>query len=211
MKIYTKTGDKGITSLYGGTRLGKDTIFFDILGESDELSSRVGYLHALIQGCDNVIADPSEARRRLRSCDEICAMLRTIQVNLQDLNTILAASGTSKKLPSFTNEKVQELESIIDALDSQNPRLTKFILPGVAISDSQAHSCRTQVRKVERYLYRLHNSTSIIETSEGEKIDLTVFQIDDIIRKYINRLSDFFFVLARWICYSIEEKEDACK
>ena len=217
MKIYTKTGDQGTTSLYGGTRIDKDTIFFDVLGESDELSSRIGYLCALLENprreppC-TCSTKPICWHGRLQ-CD-ILSMLRSIQGNLQDINAIIASTSSSKELPSFPDSKVAELEELIDALEAQNSKLTKFILPGVTQIDAQAHLCRTQSRKVERYIYRLHNSTDILGTFRGLMeggLELAAVRVEPPVLKYVNRLSDFFFVTARWLCVHISGRSDAYK
>ena len=201
MKIYTKTGDDGSTSLYSGIRLPKDAIFFDILGENDELSSRTGYLCSLL---DNSQHDKFHEHKHLQN--EICKMLREIQGNLQDINTIISSNKPVKYVPTFSDSKVLSLEILIDTIDEQNSKLTKFILPGVDQIDGQAHLCRTQARKVERYIYRLHNSSEIVED-----LDLSTIQISSSILKYVNRLSDFFFVVARWICKYICGKHDVYK
>ena len=202
MKIYTTTGDNGSTSLYSGIRLHKDVIFFDILGENDELSSRTGYLCSLL---DNSKRDMCHEHKHLQN--EISTVLREIQGNLQDINTIISSSSKPiKYVPEFSDSKVRSLEILIDTIDEQNSNLTKFILPGVDPIDGHAHLCRTQARKVERYIYRLHNSSDIVED-----IDLSTIRISSSILKYVNRLSDFFFVIARWICKYICEKDDVYK
>ena len=177
-KIYTKTGDKGTSSLYDGSRCLKSDNIFDIMGEIDELSSRIGYLCSLLQ--------LSEL--------ETFNICRDIQQNLQNINSIIATIDSSKlKLPSadyMNDTHITKLEQHIDIMQSDLPTLTKFILAGVAPPDAQAHLCRTQTRKVERCLYKLkfkdHNERFIL--------------LDEQIYVYMNRLSDFFFVLARWLC-----------
>ena len=215
MKIYTKTGDKGTTSLYGGTRIDKNTLLLDILGENDELSSRVGYLCALLE---KTLSEPADTTKSLCGClrfqSDIFLLLRSIQGNLQDINSIIAGTFSTKKLPSFLDSNVTDLEKFIDTLEDQNTRLTKFILPGVTQIDAQAHMCRTQSRKVERYIYRLHNSTETIASFSGlmeGDLDLAEISVDSSILKYSNRLSDFFFVLARWLCVYISGKRDVYK
>lgn len=169
MKIYTKTGDKGQTSFYDGSRALKSTINFDVVGEVDELSSRIGMMCALIEG------------------EYFTASLRQIQSILQDVNSHIATVDKTKyKLPEIASTTVTDLEVAIDVMEKTNPKLTKFILPGVMQTDAQAHLCRTQTRKVERAIIKL--------CSEQPNI------VPDIVIQYINRLSDFFFVFARWLC-----------
>lgn len=180
MKIYTKTGDKGKTSLYDGSRVYKNELIFDVLGEIDELSSRIGMLCSI--------------------CNEKYILLRQIQSILQDVNSIIATiDKLGKRIPEFSNKYTIQLENEIDEMERENSKLTKFILPGVTQTDAQAQLCRTQTRKVERFLWKLHNSTM--------ELDTTTVTIDEDIMKYMNRLSDFFFVFGRWICY-IHNMED---
>lgn len=187
MKVYTKTGDSGETSLYDGSRAPKYAINFVVLGEMDELSSRIGMLCAIL-GKDSVFYP----------------QLRNIQVIIQDFNSHIATlDSEGRKLPELPNDIISELEERIDKMEESNTKLTKFILPGVTQADAQAHLCRTQTRKAERALIELHNSRDILTvTKDGERshVELEEFMIPQIILKYMNRLSDFFFVLARNIC-----------
>ena len=183
MKVYTKTGDTGKTSFYDGNRASKFSINFEVLGEMDELSSRIGLL---------CVYCPKNT------------MLRKIQRTIQDFNTYIATVDKENKvLPPLEDNLVSEIESCIDEMELENTKLTKFILPGVILADAQAHLCRTQARKAERCVIFLQSADSVIEMTNGGKhvcLDLSEFTIPDIILKYMNRLSDFFFVFARWIC-----------
>jgi cob(I)alamin adenosyltransferase len=166
MKIYTKTGDTGSTSLYDGSRAPKFSIVFNVIGEIDELNSRIGLLCTYMTDTD---------------------MLRKIQRTLQDFNSHIATiDKTNKKLPDLSETLILELENMIDEMEKMCPKLTKFILPGVTTPDALAHLCRTQARKAERWIVDMHFSHKV--------------NIPEIIIKYMNRLSDFFFVFARWIC-----------
>jgi cob(I)alamin adenosyltransferase len=187
MKIYTRSGDEGNSSLYDGSRISKSEIFFDVLGELDELSSRIGFLSSLLSSNDNL--------------NYIFIFLRIIQGKIQDINTIIATIKTKKVLPKITDYDILLIEQQIDNIEKNNEPLTKFILPGVTQLDSQSHLCRTQARKVERYLWKLHNSKDNIIKTNGV-IELKEIVIDSLITSYINRLSDFFFVLARFLCKS---------
>lgn len=195
MKVYTKTGDTGETSLYDGCRIQKTAINFMVLGEIDELSSRIGLLCAMIDN-DSEMKDDSLNNYSL---------LRKIQHILQDFNTHIATiDRTNRRLPELSEEYVTELENAIDMIENKNTKLTKFILPGVTPIDAQSHLCRTQTRKVERVLIELHNSKDIlnVKTSRlGQQsyVNLEEFIIPEVMLKYINRLSDFFFVLARYL------------
>lgn len=196
MKIYTKTGDKGMTSTYDGVRLEKSAINFALLGEMDELSSRIGMLVVLIQ--NNGHKDTHSA----------CDFLRTIQSTLQFLNSYVATTSLNcrKRLPQIPENIVSELETHIDNMEKVNRRLTKFILPGVDADDAQAHLCRTQTRKVERLTVEISEKIEpviepITEHQEmGDILSTSIHSlIPDIMSAYINRLSDYFFVLARWL------------
>jgi cob(I)alamin adenosyltransferase len=172
MKIYTKTGDAGQSALYDGSRHAKDSYIFEVLGEIDELSCRIGV----------VITQMPKTRN---TC---IPFLRFIQVCLQDLNSLLATPKESRNQPKpFCPTRVDILETHIDNLSSKLPRLSRFILPGVSTIDSSIQLCRTQTRKVERFLWHYMNC----ETSK------TSSNIEPEVPQFINRLSDFFFMLAR--------------
>jgi cob(I)alamin adenosyltransferase len=187
MKIYTKTGDKGVTSLYDGNRVSKTSYVFDVLGEIDELSSRLGIVCALDKE------------------DYITDQLRIIQRKLQDINSILATFETQKrKLPEILDTDIKFLEDNIDMFSSNTPTLKNFILPGVTIPDSHLHLCRSQTRKIERMLWKFTGDCKI--QSENK----TIYRpsgLDENILKYFNRLSDYFFAGARFVCYLHKKKD----
>lgn len=200
MKIYTKTGDSGKTSLYDGNRASKYLINFEVIGEIDELSSRIGLLYAYIQ---NLISNKDESM--LEYYKYLLNLLRKIQCNLQNFNSYIATlEQNNRRLPELDNNMIEELEQSIDHMEQTNPSLVQFILPGVSQTDAQAHLCRTQTRKAERVLVYLHDSKEILSITKKDRdiqFELENFLIPEIILKYMNRLSDFFFVLARWLCY----------
>ena len=208
-KVYTKNGDNGKTSLYDGSCVEKTAKFLDVLGEIDELSSRIGMLCAQIptrvsgQGC----VDKINFKFPLNQCSDKeqnnpINILRLIQSKLQDLNSVVAiVNKVNRKIPTIEETDVTTLEKYIDHMEEFNPILTKFILSGVTSADAQAHLCRTQTRKVERCLWELNNSKEYVKDGyTGEYIDLADINFAPYIFKYINRLSDFFFVFARWLC-----------
>lgn len=201
MKVYTRTGDVGTSSLYDGKRIAKNTIIFDVLGELDELSCRIGMLCVLIP-----ITGFLEEHNR----DGIIKFLRDVQSTIQDINSIIATTDKEgKTLPEIIEQDVLKIEEWIDFMDVYNPKLTKFILPGVRQEDSQAQLCRTQTRRVERYLWELHDTDNKVKVynKDKEHIDLKPITIPENVTKYINRLSDFFFVLSRYLC-SVQGTED---
>ena len=115
MKVYTKTGDAGTSSLYDGNRLRKDSIFFEVLGNIDELSSNIGMLCSLTE--DN---------------EQIFLQLRTIQRTLQTVaSEIATVNRTNRSVEIISEDKTIFLEQTIDIMEQVNDPLTKFIIPGV--------------------------------------------------------------------------------
>lgn len=166
-KLYTKTGDNGMTSLYDGSRLKKSSIFFDVLGDLDELSSHIGLLCAKIYSSDFNMLDK----------------LREIQVKLLDIGSNIAVVDKDKKknIPKLSENDVKNMEEWIDLCEESNNKLTEFLLTGVSDQDSQCHICRAVSRRVERHMWLLNDD----------------IDIDQNILRYMNRLSDFFFAFAR--------------
>lgn len=165
MKIYTKTGDKGQTSLFGGKKVSKNDIQIEAYGTVDELNSQLGLL----------IAETAE--------HPSLALLKKTQSILFDIGSHLASDGTATAhLPELSEDIVSKLENSIDNMTAQLPALKSFILPGGNRRIALAHICRTVCRRAERRIIAL------AENSDGEL---------GIIIKYVNRLSDYFFVLAR--------------
>mgnify|MGYP003972200613 FL=1 len=118
--------------------------------------------------------------------------IRQIQANIQIINSHIACSSKSEiKLPEIGDIDT-ELEVEIDRLETILPKLTKFILPGVTVPDAYAHSCRTQARCTER---------------EVRVYQIEIGGLPDVVFRYLNRLSDYFFVLARWLCYQAGETD----
>jgi cob(I)alamin adenosyltransferase len=166
MKIYTKTGDNGETSLFGGQRIPKDALRIEAYGTVDELKSLLGVI------------------RSLKPRKEIEEILDRIQHELfvlgADLATPLAKEGS--KITRIEMQHVKELEKNIDSLEAALKPLSVFILPGGSQIAAHIHLARTICRRAERFVVRL---------SHQEDIGLTPLV-------YLNRLSDLFFVLARY-------------
>ena len=166
-KIYTKTGDKGLTSLFGGARLPKHHIRIEAYGTADELNAHIGLL------------------RDYLSHWQLCEWLLNIQDRLFVLGSNLALDPNSKlKVPPLKVADVKYLERAIDQMELELEPLKTFILPGGHIHTSQAHVCRCVCRRAERL---------VVALAEIEE------KIDPILVQYLNRLSDFLFVLARFI------------
>ena len=178
-KIYTKTGDKGTTSLIGGTRLPKDHHKIEAYGSVDELNAWIG-----------VLADAPENISRN-------AFLKEIQDRLFTIGAELASEPEQKKkkLPELFESDVEILEKAMDTYNEVIPTLRAFVLPGGHPLVSFAHVARTVCRRAER---------QVIKLSHEE-------EIDDLIVKYLNRLSDYLFVLSRKITQEQNAPEIAWK
>jgi len=208
-KIYTKKGDDCITRLYDGTHISKGNIICSIIGEIDELSSRIGIVYSLIPeklthnheikavnistsiqkiGCSVDEKDLYKSLEKFSiSYFNIKEIISAVQQNLQRINSILANNLSKKEgeEQDIDGTLIKKLENYIDFMTIELPVLTKFILPGVTHCDAHVHICRTQTRKVERLLVQIRSDVGLGENSYI----------------YMNRLSDFFFTLARWVCY----------
>lgn len=180
MKIYTKTGDKGITSLYDGRRVEKsDTVFF-VLGDLDELSVHIGLLFAIKEVRDLQISIEGVI---------VSEFLRRIQRTLLDIGTIIA---TPSKPAVFDPELTKELERSIDFMTESLPPLKNFLLFGSPTGEEiPVHLCRVITRRVERGIVGLGSIPNLIE--------------------YINRLSDFFYTLARYVLLATGNSEEKNK
>ncbi len=172
-KIYTKTGDKGSTSLVGGKRVLKTHIRLDAYGTVDELNSFIGLL---LEEIDNTHTRD---------------VLFKIQSSLFSVGCSLATDEDKEEVCSVEEAQIRLLESEIDRMDSLLPKLNNFILPGGCKSTALAHVCRTICRRAERNIYR------IPEYADSGNLLLI----------YINRLSDYFFILARKECLDKNEQE----
>ncbi|WP_027064443.1 cob(I)yrinic acid a,c-diamide adenosyltransferase [Maribacter sp. Hel_I_7] len=182
MKIYTKTGDDGTTGLFGGTRVAKHHIRIDSYGTVDELNSWLGLIR------DQKI-DPIYQQQ-----------LINIQEHLFTVGAILATDPEKEvlkngkerlKITKVGTTEIEFLETSIDQMDGQLPPMTHFILPGGHTTVSYCHIARTVCRRAERISTLLYQS---------EPFDKNVLS-------FINRLSDYLFVLARKLSYDLQAKE----
>lgn len=182
MKIYTKTGDKGQTALVSGKRVSKSDIRIDLYGEVDELNSRIGVLVSLLQ-------DQKKFKKEI-------VFIQNIQNVLFDLGANLACEADLRKrykmfgIPAAITRK---LEKLIDEMTPILPELKNFILPGGTLTASQAHLCRTCARSVERKLVLFFEETQEVLPENS--------------LEFLNRLSDYFFVFARYVNLFESEKE----
>ncbi len=170
-KIYTKTGDKGQTSLLGGKRVPKYHLRIEAYGSIDELNSFVGLL--------------GDQQLELHYKNT----LLEIQDKLFVAESLIAADQGSEnlRLPKISENDISLLENEMDKMNEVLPPLSNFILPGGHQAVSYAHVCRTITRRAERLIIRL-------------ALD---HKVDEIIIRYFNRLSDYFFVLARKIAFDL--------
>lgn len=167
MKIYTKTGDTGSTSLVAGTRVSKASLKIDAYGTIDELNAWIGVLRD----------DAANANRR--------DILKEIQDRLFTLGADLASEPeqTKKKLPDLFETDIELLEKEMDAMNEVIPPLRLFVLPGGHQAVSFAHVARTVCRRAERLIVALTDEEFV----------------NPLVVKYVNRLSDYLFVLSRKI------------
>ena len=190
-RVYTRTGDKGETGLVGGKRVPKDSPRTEAYGTIDELNSIVGLARVfneerLKEGEAHLSAQPQAGR----FLDEL---LRKIQDELFDLGSELATPPdfTYEEMYRIGEKEVKRIEEIIDQCQKDLGPLKSFVLPGGGRIGAYLHQCRTVCRRAEREILRL---SRVEEISEWPL-------------KYVNRLSDLFFVLARWIGKQRGEKE----
>lgn len=178
---YTKTGDQGQTSLIGGLRVAKYDNRVEAYGSVDELSAFIGVLY-----------DQEDVTAEMRS------VLDVIQNKLFTIESHFALDENSevkKMIPLLTADDVTFLEHEIDVMNEQLPELKSFVIPGGNLKASHAHVCRTVCRRAERQGWRLASQHPV------EPLDL----------KYLNRLSDYFFVLSRYFCYLDKNNENSWK
>ena len=176
MKIYTKSGDKGETSLFGGERVKKYHMSIQAYGTVDELNSWCGLVkdHLSISNQKN--------------------QLLSIQDTLFVIGSHLASNGDEKlicKLPSVSETAISSLENAIDEMDKELPKMKNFILPGGHFVSSYCHLSRCVCRRAERLIIELNES----------------LPVNPIVVKYLNRLSDYLFVLSRHILLQNNVKE----
>ncbi|HET9826615.1 MAG TPA: cob(I)yrinic acid a,c-diamide adenosyltransferase [Chitinophagaceae bacterium] len=180
IKIYTKTGDKGTTSLLGGAKVLKSDLRIEAYGTVDELNSHVGL-------CYDLVAD--------EACKNI---LREIQDRLFTIGSSLACDPGQEpkmKIPDLKEEDVELLENEIDRMNEVLPEMKNFLLPGGHPVVSQVHIARCVCRRAERCCVRLERNSKDDET----------------IVKYLNRLGDYLFILARYAAHLLNAKETIWK
>lgn len=186
-KVYTRTGDQGTTSLFGGARVVKDDPRLEAYGTLDELNSVVGVVISDIEHEKWSGSNSLEA-------DRVVKELRQIQETIFVLGSHLATEDEKVrlKLPDLKTDSVTELEAAMDRMSTDLAPLKHFVLPGGTRPAASAHIARTVARRAERAIVTLTRGDQIKRDSAQ---DVPAWLIDVI--KHVNRLNDYFFVLAR--------------
>lgn len=174
-KIYTRTGDYGETGLYGGGRVAKDDLRIEAIGDVDELNAALGVMRMELA--------------RAADADPFGPLLSKIQHHLFDIGAELATLAPQERGTNLLNEShIAALEAAIDSAEANLPPLTAFILPGGAPAAAWAHLARATCRRAERRIVALRRGAGEANSPvRGEPL------------RYLNRLSDLLFVLARAI------------
>jgi cob(I)alamin adenosyltransferase len=182
MKIYTKTGDKGSTSLFGGTRVPKDHIRIESYGTVDELNSYIG-----------LIRDQDMNTHYKEILIEIQDRLFTVGAILAtpEDKTVLKNGTTRLQNLGIIATDIELLENEIDAMETELPQMTHFVLPGGHPTVSHCHIARCICRRGERLTVHLSHNEAVPE----------------IVISYLNRLSDYLFVLARKLSHDLKAEE----
>ena len=174
MKIYTKTGDKGTTSLIGGTKVPKSHLRIEAYGTVDELNSYIGL-------CKDLLTDAQGQK-----------ILLEVQDRLFTIGSSLACDPIKEpkmRIPDLKETDIELLEKEIDRMEETIPAMKSFILPGGHTTLSHLHIARCICRRAERCCVRLES------------------EVEEIIIKYLNRLSDYLFVLSRYTGHQTKVEE----
>lgn len=177
IKIYTKTGDKGTTSLIGGTKVPKNDIRIETYGTADELNSWIGLINDQLND------------------DIIRSELKEIQDRLFTIGSSLATDAEKEpamKLPDLHEGDIEFLEKRIDSMTAELPPMKNFILPGGHVTVSSIHITRCVCRRTERLVVNMQQHELLV---------------DEKIIRYLNRLSDYLFTLARYVAMKLGAEE----
>jgi len=214
--IYTRTGDKGMSSLYNGDRVNKDSMYFECLGDIDELNSNLGLVKAFWKeefGKSGVKLYNAPGAGALFYKHEKCIdsgkyyewfvlgkYIHEIQCNLMNISTQIATpfkddyEGWVSRV-GINTSVIPDIEKNIDRLDSLLPPLKNFVVPSGNKLISQIHICRSITRRCERRYVSIRNVEVL-----NDQLDIPT--------KYLNRLSDYLFVLSRFVAMTLEIEED---
>ncbi len=203
-KIYTKTGDKGSTALIGGTKVPKSHLRIESYGIVDELNSFIGLLgdHLALAGPGSTNSTPTAAPGSAGLTSTTPAEFPAIHTFLLEVQDRLFTIGSSLacdpekepklRIPDLKDADVLALETHIDKMESSLPPMKSFLLPGGHVAVSTAHIVRCICRRAERACVRLQEAQLFV---------------DPLVLRYLNRLSDYFFVLARYLGHLLHAAE----
>ncbi|MDO4225219.1 MAG: cob(I)yrinic acid a,c-diamide adenosyltransferase [Bergeyella zoohelcum] len=182
MKIYTKTGDKGKTALYGGTRVSKSSARVESYGNIDELNAFIGVAKNYVKN-ETLIGQLKKIQFDLFTLGSECAT---------PTDKLMLANGKPRLPIIITEKEIEELEQWIDEFETHLEPLQYFILPGGGLGATAFHAARTICRRAER---------SLVLLNEAEEIRPELI-------KYLNRLSDYLFVVSRFVAKENGEIEE---
>lgn len=181
MRIYTRTGDQGQTSLYNGDRKPKTDPLFELLGQIDHLNAQIGLAISQLH--------LDKTKESILKTFDFLTHWPEVQGQLMNLSAIIARAESPEKTP-ITSDSITHLEQTIDLLWHNSPPLKNLILPGGSILGSQLHIIRTEIRQVEIKV-----------------LNLTPPNLSQHHKTYLNRLSDYFFACARFINHESQTTE----
>jgi len=231
MKLYTKTGDKGSSGLYNGTRVSKTSLYFKLLGDLDELNTHIGMAKSIWKD----LIDKSEFKFYNRSNgiykDLPCLdtgryyewynpdVLTNVQCIIMDISSFIATPPWDQNKPirgdiddfidnwakrvTVNNLIIPDIEKFIDRLDILVKPITNFVVPGNDLLVSSIHVCRAVARRCER---------SYLEFLESDLVYYGIYETVDThfnnVQIYLNRLSDMFFALSRFLSMTLKVEEE---
>jgi cob(I)alamin adenosyltransferase len=223
MKIYTKTGDKGISSLYNGIRLTKTSIYFKLLGDLDELNCHIGMAKSYWKEKNDYLLNERYTdlidTHLVDNFVSIGNILTKIQCLIMDISSFIATPPWHELKPikgdieelietwiskvSIDFNEIKRTEILIDKYESFLPPIKNFVVPGNNVLVSSIHICRSVTRRCER---------SYIEFLQSDLLCYNVYEHVDYhfnnVQVYLNRLSDFFFVISRFLSFSLNVEEE---
>lgn len=188
-RVYTRTGDKGTTSLVGGVRISKTDVRLEAYGTIDELNAHLGLLIAMLP-----VTGEEQGTSVHPSLSDDREMLIRIQKNLFTVGAHLATDQSQTPLYDYAKlpeGETEQLEKAIDDINALLPEKQGFVLPGGSVPAAQCHVCRTVCRRAERCIYTLAE----------------VATVGTDIVKYVNRLSDYLFILSKKINFNMGTNE----
>ncbi len=188
MKIYTKKGDDGTTSLIGGERVAKNHPRVEAYGDVDELISSLGVVVSLCNENNITQQHREEIKKDLLRIQKVLMFVAAYFATPED--------GSKKEIKESDSKELEWLEEKIDKLTEQLPQLKAFVLPSSPIQSAYCHVARTICRRCER--------RSLLVTAANQQVTANI----QFGRKYLNRLSDFLFTLSRYFCHITQTPEE---